>query len=104
MLWVIRNKVRSEDKPDEILEMAWSALWNITDETPQNCQRFLDGDGDGEGLRLFIKCYNKFCVEGPPRTDGRLDLETPKLRESVLRNMMGLLVCIDNSNIDIKSI
>ena len=94
MLWVIRNKVRQETKPDEILEMAWSALWNITDETPQNCERFLDGAGDDEGLNLFIDCYNKFCIEPSDggRSSGVIDLDAGKLREAVLRNMMGLLV------------
>ena len=94
MLWVIRNKVRQDTKPDEILEMAWSALWNITDETPQNCERFLDGAGDDEGLNLFIDCYNKFCIEPSDggRSSGVIDLDTGKLREAVLRNMMGLLV------------
>ena len=34
------------------METAWSTMWNVTDETPFNCKRFLDGDG----MNLFLKC------------------------------------------------
>ena len=37
---------------DYVMETAWSALWNVTDESPVNCERFLTSDG----LTLFIKC------------------------------------------------
>ena len=30
---------------DEVMETAWSTMWNITDETPVNCKRFLDRGG-----------------------------------------------------------
>ncbi|KAK7074095.1 Protein zer-1 [Halocaridina rubra] len=55
---------------DDILEIAWSAMWNVTDETPINCQRFLDG----QGMTYFQKCLKEFP-------------DKPEL----LRNMMGLL-------------
>lgn len=45
-------------------------MWNITDETPVNCKRFLDGGG----MHLFLQCKEKF----PHNQD-------------LLRNMMGLL-------------
>lgn len=34
------------------MEFSWSALWNITDETPDNCQMFLNC----HGMRLFLEC------------------------------------------------
>ena len=37
---------------DEVLETAWSTMWNVTDETPINCQRFLVGGG----MQLFLQC------------------------------------------------
>lgn len=55
---------------DEVMETAWSTMWNVTDETPVNCQRFLDGGG----MVLFLECLRAFT-------------DKPEL----LRNMMGLL-------------
>ncbi|XP_023710410.1 protein zer-1 homolog isoform X3 [Cryptotermes secundus] len=55
---------------DDALEVAWSTMWNVTDETAINCQRFLDG----RGMEFFLGCLNTF-----PH------------REELLRNMMGLL-------------
>lgn len=34
------------------MEFSWSALWNITDETPDNCQMFLNCSG----MNLFLDC------------------------------------------------
>jgi len=45
-------------------------MWNVTDETPINCKRFLDGGG----MDLFLHCKERF----PNKND-------------LLRNMMGLL-------------
>ena len=45
-------------------------MWNVTDETPINCKRFLDGGG----MRLFLQCKDKFSESN-----------------ALLRNMMGLL-------------
>ncbi len=55
---------------DDVMETAWSCMWNVTDETPVNCRRFLDGGG----MRLFLLCKERF----PDKQD-------------LLRNMMGLL-------------
>ncbi|XP_063982203.1 protein zer-1 homolog [Diachasmimorpha longicaudata] len=55
---------------DDVLEVAWSTMWNITDETPINCQRFLDE----KGMSLFLRCLKQY----------------PQ-KEELLRNMMGLL-------------
>ncbi|XP_015513478.1 protein zer-1 homolog isoform X1 [Neodiprion pinetum] len=55
---------------DDVLEVAWSTMWNMTDETPINCQRFLVA----QGMRLFLG-----CVDAYPN------------KEELLRNMMGLL-------------
>lgn len=37
---------------DDVLEVAWSTMWNVTDETPQNCQRFLEN----RGMKHFLAC------------------------------------------------
>ncbi|XP_052789748.1 protein zer-1 homolog [Mya arenaria] len=55
---------------DEILEVCWSLLWNVTDETEPNCSRFMDE----EGMYLFLDCLKAF----------------PE-KEELLRNMMGLM-------------
>uniref|UniRef100_A0A914WS21 Uncharacterized protein n=1 Tax=Plectus sambesii TaxID=2011161 RepID=A0A914WS21_9BILA len=55
---------------DDVMEVGWSFLWNITDETPLNCQRFLRSDG----LQLFHQCYQQFQNE-----------------TELVRNMMGLI-------------
>ena len=53
-----------------MLEVAWSVMWNVTDETEENNQWFLDSSG----MELFLECKKKFGE--------KLDL---------LKNMMGLL-------------
>ena len=55
---------------DDVMETAWSTMWNVTDETPINCKRFLDGGG----MELFLQCKDKFSESN-----------------DLLRNMMGLL-------------
>uniref|UniRef100_A0A914I9L0 Uncharacterized protein n=1 Tax=Globodera rostochiensis TaxID=31243 RepID=A0A914I9L0_GLORO len=55
---------------DDVMDTAWSFLWNITDETPANCDRFLKA----EGLTLFLRCYTKFSTQ-----------------VELVRNMMGLI-------------
>lgn len=55
---------------DEVMETAWSTLWNVTDETAHNCELFLNGDG----MQLFLKCKSTF-----------------RERPELLRNMMGLM-------------
>lgn len=69
MLALIASKL-SRGLCDEVMETAWSTMWNVTDETPVNCQRFLDN----RGMEYFMQCVEKFPSK-------------PEL----LRNMMGLL-------------
>ncbi|XP_064457407.1 protein zer-1 homolog [Ornithodoros turicata] len=69
MLQLIEARV-FRGSSDEVMETAWSTMWNVTDETPVNCQRFLDGGG----MMLFLECLRAFA-------------DKPEL----LRNMMGLL-------------
>jgi Zyg-11 family protein len=66
---LIRSKVRFEEA-DDILEVTWSFLWNITDETPENCRIFLDSCS---GMEAFMDCI-RFK------------------KSEIIRNMMGLLV------------
>jgi hypothetical protein len=37
---------------DDVMEVAWSTMWNVTDETPINCERFLEG----KGMEYFLGC------------------------------------------------
>jgi len=69
MLRIVRNKLDWK-LCDDVMETAWSAMWNVTDETPANSERFLDQ----HGMELFLQCKETF--------PNKLDL---------LRNMMGLL-------------
>ena len=69
MLGIITDKLQT-GVCDDVMETAWSTMWNVTDETPANCKRFLDG----RGMYLFLKCKERF----PEKAD-------------LLRNMMGLL-------------
>lgn len=39
---------------DDVMEVAWSTMWNVTDETAINCERFLDG----RGMEYFLGCLN----------------------------------------------
>ncbi|XP_048488430.1 protein zer-1 homolog [Plutella xylostella] len=55
---------------DDVLEVAWSTMWNVTDETPQNCLKFLEN----RGMEYFLACLKNFPD-----------------KEELLRNMMGLL-------------
>lgn len=34
------------------MEVSWSMMWNVTDETPKNCERYLDK----KGMELFLRC------------------------------------------------
>lgn len=43
------------------MEFSWSALWNITDETPDNCQMFLNC----HGMSLFLECLEVSEDPGP---------------------------------------
>lgn len=69
MLRLIKDRVEKR-RCDDILEVAWSAMWNVTDETAINCARFLSNGG----MELFLDCLSYF-----PEKD------------ELLRNMMGLL-------------
>ncbi|KAL4609566.1 hypothetical protein GN956_G23626 [Arapaima gigas] len=69
MLNLIQKKL--QDKLcDQVMEFSWSALWNITDETPDNCQMFLDRNG----MALFLECLKEFPD-----------------KQELHRNMLGLL-------------
>ncbi|XP_055335610.1 protein zer-1 homolog [Paramacrobiotus metropolitanus] len=69
MIDIIENRLR-DNNCDEVMEVSWSMMWNVTDETPKNCERFLDKNGMG----LFLRCLTTFSDRG-----------------ELLRNMMGLL-------------
>ncbi|PVD21892.1 hypothetical protein C0Q70_17695 [Pomacea canaliculata] len=69
MLSIIERKLKGGDC-DDVLEVAWSTLWNVTDETPSNCHKFMIKGG----MELFLQCLQKFN-------------DKPEL----LRNMMGLM-------------
>lgn len=51
MLNLINNRIEIV-RCDDVMEVAWSTMWNVTDETPVNCRRFLDNGG----MTCFIHC------------------------------------------------
>ncbi|XP_071948288.1 protein zer-1 homolog [Antedon mediterranea] len=69
MLRLIKKRVDRRTY-DEVMETAWSTLWNVTDETADNCQMFVSGGG----LHLFQQCRMLYPD-----------------RQELLRNMMGLM-------------
>ncbi|KAG7476765.1 hypothetical protein MATL_G00086350 [Megalops atlanticus] len=69
MLNLIQKKLHDK-LCDQVMEFSWSALWNITDETPDNCRMFLNCSG----MKLFLECLQEF----------------PNKQE-LHRNMLGLL-------------
>ena len=42
---------------DDVMEVAWSTMWNVTDETAVNCERFLEC----HGLEYFLQCLSVSC-------------------------------------------
>ncbi|SPP84856.1 protein zer-1 homolog isoform X2 [Drosophila guanche] len=69
MLTLIKDRL-TRSVFDDVMEVAWSTMWNVTDETAINCKRFLIG----RGMEYFLKCLHTFPD-----------------RDELLRNMMGLL-------------
>lgn len=69
MLLLIEDRI-NRNICDEVMEVAWSTMWNVTDETALNCKRFLRHSG----MQFFLNCLKAF-----PDQPG------------LLRNMMGLL-------------
>ncbi|ENN81456.1 protein zer-1 homolog [Dendroctonus ponderosae] len=69
MIWLISERL-NRGYCDDVLEVAWSTMWNVTDETPANCRKFLEYNG----MEYFLACLQTF----PDKDD-------------LLRNMMGLL-------------
>uniref|UniRef100_A0A3B3Y2U6 Protein zer-1 homolog n=1 Tax=Poecilia mexicana TaxID=48701 RepID=A0A3B3Y2U6_9TELE len=69
MLNLIQKKLQDRTC-DQVMEFSWSALWNITDETPDNCQMFLNC----RGMSLFLECLEEFPD-----------------KQELHRNMLGLL-------------
>lgn len=69
MLALINDRLRRA-RCDDVLEVAWSTMWNVTDETAENCEKFLEQ----KGLEYFLSCLKLF-----PNKD------------ELMRNMMGLL-------------
>ena len=56
MLQIISEKLE-QGHCDDVMETAWSTMWNVTDETPLNCERFLAAGG----MFLFLKCKVSHC-------------------------------------------
>lgn len=57
MLWLIAERL-DRGLCDDVLEVAWSTMWNVTDETPPNCQKFLEN----RGMEYFLKCLDVSSV------------------------------------------
>jgi Zyg-11 family protein len=65
MLFIITEKLAA-GICDDVMETAWSTMWNVTDETPDNCERFLNGNG----MQLFLRCKEKFSDKQDLLRDG----------------------------------
>lgn len=53
MLRLIEDRVERKIC-DDVLEVAWSTMWNVTDEAASCCDRFLNG----QGMEYFLKCLS----------------------------------------------
>ncbi|MEQ2157688.1 Protein zer-1, partial [Goodea atripinnis] len=73
-------------KCDQVMEFSWSALWNITDETPDNCQMFLTC----RGMSLFLECLEVRLSLHVLMVKLMALQEFPDKQE-LHRNMLGLL-------------
>lgn len=51
MLTLINDRLKRKVF-DDVMEVAWSTMWNVTDETAINCERFLNGGG----MTYFLSC------------------------------------------------
>ena len=51
MLLLIEDRI-NRNICDEVMEVAWSTMWNVTDETALNCKRFLRHSG----MQFFLNC------------------------------------------------
>ena len=60
MLQLIEERL-SRGLCDDVMEVAWSTMWNVTDETALNCKRFLEHSG----MQFFLNCL-KVCALDPP--------------------------------------
>lgn len=106
MLSLIKDRL-TRSVFDDVMEVAWSTMWNVTDETAINCKRFLDG----RGMEYFLRCLNvSNCVSIMLHfyiyhydwaIGGLISMfflyfsinvsQTFRERDELLRNMMGLL-------------
>ncbi|CAB0001000.1 unnamed protein product, partial [Nesidiocoris tenuis] len=87
MLMIIKDRLKRK-VCDDVLEVAWSTLWNVTDETAINCQRFLDS----HGMKFFLEClsvsYNAAGVLSHMASDGEEAWKADTPREIVLHRMV----------------
>lgn len=89
MLWLIADRLDRE-LCDDVLEVAWSTMWNVTDETPSNCKKFLEN----KGMEFFLRCLEVKQFQQNTVTNVRhlfFFLQKFPQKEELLRNMMGLL-------------
>ena len=101
MLDIISEKL-SEGSCDYVMENVWSTMWNVTDEAPGNCCRFLAGGG----IDLFLQCKERFPDETPLLGNmiGLLGniAEVPELRPKLMtgqfvEEVASLLDCVKDS-------
>ncbi|XP_022084293.1 protein zer-1 homolog [Acanthaster planci] len=95
MLQLIRDRLE-KNRCDEVMETAWSTLWNVTDETGDNCEMFLDGSG----MELFLKCRETFPNK-PELLRNMMGLignvaEVPKLRKQLLKYAPVFMELLEN--------
>ncbi|CAK8673706.1 unnamed protein product [Clavelina lepadiformis] len=100
-------KKRLNDKLcDEVMEVAWSTLWNVTDETPQNSTEFIDLGG----LELLEKCFQEFetkpelhkNIMGLVGNIAEVKELRPRLMQSILIERFRKLLTGDSPGIEVK--
>nr|CAB3267910.1 protein zer-1 homolog [Phallusia mammillata] len=69
ILEVIKKR-HEDDVCDEVMEVCWSTLWNVTDETPKNSSDFIELNG----LNILLECFDTFST-----------------KHELHKNMMGLI-------------
>ena len=70
------------------MDTAWSVMWNVTDETPANSERFLDRNG------MEVSGYHSILSIWTPNNILQVFLQCKEAfpnMSDLLRNMMGLL-------------
>ncbi|XP_033757077.1 protein zer-1 homolog [Pecten maximus] len=93
LLSLIRHKL-SNSCCDDTMERAWSCLWSLTDDMPQNAKRFME---EPSAMDIYMSCIQTFAKQ-----DGLLKKmtglmanlsEVPELRKNLMTEDLMTLYC-----------